>query len=128
MVGYSDRWVSKVLSRYNAEGPAGLGDKRRGNPGQAPVLSAAQQEALRAALEQEPPEGGLWNGPKVAAWIGRAVGRDDIPARRGWVYLKRLGYSLHRPRPAHEDRATPAERVCHLSCVSGMTGGLWVSL
>jgi transposase len=111
VVGYSDRWVSKVLSRYNSEGPAGLGDKRRANPGQAPVLSAAQQEALRAALGREPPEGGLWNGPKVAAWIGRAVGRDDIPARRGWVYLKRLGYSLHRPRPAHEDRATPEEQA-----------------
>ena len=110
-VGYSSRWVSKVLSRYNSEGTAGLGDKRRGNRGQEPLLSPVEQEALRAALKREPPEGGLWNGPKVAAWIGRAVGRDDIPARRGWVYLKRLGYTLHRPRPAHADRASAEDQA-----------------
>jgi len=104
-VGYSARWVSAILRRYNTEGPEALGDRRHGNRGQEPLLSPAEQDELRQAMTREPPEGGLWNGPKVAAWIGRKLGRDNIAPRRGWVYLRRLGYTLQRPRPAHADRA-----------------------
>ena len=74
-------------------------------------MSPAEREELRQAMTREPAEGGLWNGPKVAAWIGRKLGRDDIPPRRGWVYLKRLGYTLQRPRPAHADRASAEEQA-----------------
>jgi transposase len=110
-VGYSGRWVSEVLARYNAEGPSGLGDGRHRNRGQEPLLSPDQQEELREAMKQEPAEGGLWNGPKVASWIGRKLDRDDVPAKRGWVYLKKLGFSLRVPRPAHEGRASAEEQA-----------------
>jgi transposase len=110
-VGYSGRWVSEVLARYNAEGPSGLGDGRHRNRGQEPLLSPDLQEELRQAMTQEPPEGGLWNGPKVASWIGRKLGRHDITAKRGWVYLKKLGLSLQVPRPAHEGRASAEEQA-----------------
>ncbi len=39
---------------------------RRGN-GTDPKLTPAQQAALFAALQADPPDGGLWSGPKVAA-------------------------------------------------------------
>lgn len=110
-VGYSARWVSAILKRYNADGPGALGDRRHGNRGQEALLSPAEQDELRQAMTGEPPEGGLWNGPKVAAWIGRKLGRDDIPPRRGWVYLRRLGYTPQRPRPTHADRANAEERA-----------------
>ncbi len=53
------------MARWNAEGPAGLGDRRRSD-GAAPVLDAAGLAALAAALEQEPEDGGPWSGRKVA--------------------------------------------------------------
>ena len=47
--GYSVRWVQEVARRYRA-GPDAVGDRRRANPGAAPLLDPAQQERLRAAL------------------------------------------------------------------------------
>jgi transposase len=83
---------------YREEGPAGIGDRRHGNPGAAPLLAATQQEQLRAALGGLAPDGGLWTGRKVAAWIGAAIGRSVDPAR-GWEWLRRLGFTPQRPRP-----------------------------
>jgi hypothetical protein len=69
VTGYSARWVSTVLARYNAAGPAGLGDRRHANAGGTPLLDEQARVALDAALETPPPDGGLWTGRQVAAWI-----------------------------------------------------------
>jgi transposase len=98
VVGYSVDWVRAVLGRYNREGPAGVGDRRRGNPGAAPLLGAAAQAELRAALAGPAPDGGVWTCRAVADWIGARVGRPVAEAR-GWDYLRRLGFSPQRPRP-----------------------------
>jgi transposase len=103
--GYTVRWVQEVARRYRA-GPAATGDRRHGNPGAAPLLDAAQQAALRAALAGPAPDGGLWTGRQVACWIGAAIGRPVDPAR-GWEWLRRLGFRPQRPRP-RETRADPA--------------------
>ncbi len=103
--GYSPNWVREVARRYRAGGPAGLGDRRHGNPGAAPLLTAAHQEALRAALAGPAPDGGLWTCRKVADWIGERIGRPVAEAR-GWEWLRRLGFSPQRPRP-REARADP---------------------
>lgn len=109
VVGYSVEWVRKLIGRWNADGPAALIDRRRGNPGGTPLLTAAQQDELRAALGGPAPDGGLWTGPKVAAWIGARLGRA-VGAQRGWDYLRKLGFSLQRPRP-REARADPAAQA-----------------
>ena len=106
VTGYSPNWVREVARRYREEGPAGLGDRRRANPGGAPLLAPAQQEELRAALGGPAPDGGLWTCRKVAAWIGARVGRPVAEAR-GWEWMRRLGFSPQRPRP-REARADPA--------------------
>jgi transposase len=103
-VGYSVDWVRAVLTRYNRDGPAGLGDRRHANRGAAPLLTPAQQETLRTALTGPAPDGGLWTCRKVADWIGRQLGRPVAEAR-GWEYLRKLGHSPQRPRP----RATTAD-------------------
>ncbi len=112
VTGYSTRWVREVVRRYNAHGPDGLVDGRHANPGAAPLLDAAGRAALEAALEQAPPEGGRWTCAKVAAWIaertGRETGREEVPAQRGWVYLRRTGHSPQVPRPRHVRAADPA--------------------
>ncbi|MEO0949674.1 MAG: winged helix-turn-helix domain-containing protein, partial [Cyanobacteria bacterium J06641_5] len=58
------------------------------------------RERTREALQEQPPDGDLWDGPKVAQWMSDLLGRPIHP-QRGWEYLKTLGMSRRRPRPAH---------------------------
>jgi transposase len=108
VTGYSPRWVSTVLARYNAAGPAGLGDRRHANAGGPPLLDAAAQAALDEVLDAPPPDGGLWTGRKVAAWLARRTGRARVAPQRGWDYLVRTGHSRRVPRPRHAQSADPA--------------------
>lgn len=103
VTGFSGRWIEKLAARWNAEGPAGLGDRRRSN-GAAPVLDAAGLAGLAAALDQGPADGGLWSGRKVAAWMSVYLGRPVDP-KLGLDYLHRLGFSRQRPRPRHAKAA-----------------------
>jgi transposase len=105
MTGYTVRWVQEVARRYRA-GPQAIGDRRHGNPGAAPLLDPAQQAALRAALAGAAPDGGLWTGRQVAAWMSARLGRP-VSVQRGWEWLRRLGFTPQRPRPG-ETRADPA--------------------
>src|ERR671938_2149782 len=120
VTGYGRRWVGEIVRRYNEAGPDGLGDRRRGNVGATPLLGAEDEAALRAALAEPPADGGLWTGPKVAAWMGVRLGREVWP-QRGWDYLKRLGYSAQRPRPRHAKAASAEEQAAYKK--SGRGGG-----
>jgi len=97
--GFTNGWITQLVKRYNAEGPAGLEDHRKNN-GASPRLSSGQQQELREKLMGPAPDGGLWSGPKVAAWIAEATGIPTLP-QLGWDYLQRLGFSLQEPRPSH---------------------------
>jgi transposase len=105
VTGYSVNWVRELARRYREDGPSGLGDRRHGNPGAAPLLTSAQQAELRVALAGSAPDGGLWTCRKVADWIGAMIDRPVAEAR-GWEYLRRLGFTPQRPRP-RETRADP---------------------
>src|SRR4051812_46552262 len=84
-VSYAQRWVERLLARYNAQGPQALGDRRRRNGTSPSILRPALLEKLKARLLEPPPDGGLWTRPKVAAWrageLGLAAG--VAPRRRG---------------------------------------------
>jgi len=108
LVGYSPGWVRAIVRRWNTAGEQGIKDQRRKLPGAKPLLNAEQQAALAQALEHPPRDGGLWSGPKVAAWMQEQIGRP-VDGRRGWDYLKRLGYSARVPRPQH-GKADKAEQ------------------
>ena len=45
MTGYSQRWISVLVGRYNEAGVDGLGDLRRFNPGSRPLLDAEKTGA-----------------------------------------------------------------------------------
>ncbi len=101
MLGYMARWVRTIVQRWNRAGEQGIADQRRTLPGAPCLLSSEQQQELDHALDQPPADGGLWSGPKVAAWMQERLGRPVDP-RRGWDYLQRLGRSSRVPRPQHE--------------------------
>ena len=107
MLGYTARWVRTIVQRWKKAGEQGIRDQRLTLPGAPCLLTAEQQKELDHALEQPPADGGLWSGPKVAAWMQEQLGRPVDP-RRGWDYLQRLGRSTRVPRPQHEesDQAT----------------------
>jgi transposase len=108
LVGLSDVYARAVLKRWNAHGPDGLADRRKGNRSQG-KLTAPQQAELFDALQHEPPDGGLWSGPKVATFVHDRWGVVVDPAT-GWRWLKRLGFRLVVPRPRHPKAATPQQQ------------------
>ena len=73
-------------------------------------LTAEQQEQLREALKQPPPDGGMWNSPKVGEWIERRTGKVlSRKKQSGWEYMRKLGNSPKVPRPRHK-QANKAEQ------------------
>jgi transposase len=107
--GYSVNWIREIARRYREEGAAGIGDRRHGNPGAAPLLAAAQQEQLREALGGPAPDGGVWSCRSVAVWMSQTLGRP-VSVQRGWDWMRRLGFTPQRPRP-RATRADPAAQA-----------------
>ena len=99
LVGLSDVTVRAVLHRWNATGPAGVTDGRKGN-GSESKLSPRRRDALYTALQERPPDGGLWSGPKVVRYVKDRWGVSIGPVT-GWRWLVDLGYTLQVPRPSH---------------------------
>lgn len=64
------------------------------------ALTAAQRAELLAVLKKRPPDGGLWTGPKVAAYVRDRRGVRVWP-QTGWRWLEDLGFTLQVPRPRH---------------------------
>jgi hypothetical protein len=61
-----------------------------------------------AGTTRKCPDGGLWNGRKVADWMSELLARRVSP-QRGWEYLPGMRYKLRSPRPEH-DKADPIEQ------------------
>lgn len=102
ITGYCVAWVRELAKRYNADGQDAMRDGRHDNRGAAPLLNKDQREELSAALEQLPEEGGVWSGPKVAAWMSERL-EKPVHAQRGWEYMRRVDFTPQRPRPKHPD-------------------------
>lgn len=98
LVGYTHNWALAIVRRYNADGPAGVRDRRATNPGLPPLLSAEDRIALQEALASPPTDGGLWTGPRVAVWMSGRLGRP-IHAQRGWEAMRAVGFTPQRPCP-----------------------------
>ncbi len=75
MLAFVPRWVEQLAASYNAAGPKALGDQRRCNDRPASLLTPELLAALAQQLKKPPENGGVWSGPKVAAWMARHLGR-----------------------------------------------------
>jgi transposase len=110
VTGYSLRWIRVIAGRYNAEGEAGIGDKRHTNPGREGALSVQQQEQLkgllRTALERHEP----WSARQVMNWLREQLGRV-VHIQRACEWLAKLGFSGQVPRPRHAAANAEDQRV-----------------
>ena len=109
LVGLTPAWVRTILRRWNAEGPDGLAARRPATNGGKAKLTAGQRAELYDALQQPPPDGGLWTGPKVARFVRGRWG-VAVCKQTGWGWMRGLGFTLQVPRPCHPKAATAAER------------------
>src|SRR3712207_4794358 len=103
--------LEELAARYHAIGPEALGDQRRRNGRTAALLTEAVLSALAERVQAPPAEGGVWSGPKVAAWIARHLGLAQGHPQRGWEALRRIGWSIQAPRPRHARAAAAAEQA-----------------
>jgi transposase len=110
VLAFVPRWVEELAARYNSFGPAALGDQRRRNGRSASLLTPDLLAALAERLREPPEDGGVWSGPKVAAWMARRRGLAKVHPQRGWEALKRLEWSVQTPRPRHPRAATSEGR------------------
>jgi transposase len=109
--GYSRYWIGQIAKRYNAEGPAGMRNRQHTHSRRAArLLSPELLAELAAAVRGPAPDGDLWTGRTVAAWMSAKLGRP-VSGGRGWLYLVRLGGRRRTPRPRHVQADPDAQAV-----------------
>jgi transposase len=111
VLAFVPRWVEELAARCNALGPEALGDRRRRNGRAATLLTEEVLSALAKRVRTPPGDGGVWSGPKVAAWMARRLGLQRAHPQRGWEALKRIGWSPQAPRPRRARAATPEQQA-----------------
>ncbi len=108
ITGYSRNWIYCVVRRYNSSGVKAIGDRRQCNYGTNNILDDLEQAQLWQVLQGEAPDGGLWNGRKVADYLSKWKGQP-VHRQRGWEILRQMTFRLRVPRPAHT-KADPQEQ------------------
>lgn len=100
--GASRTAVWNWVRRFEKRGLAGLADGERS--GRPPRLTKAQLRDIDRALRHTPPDGGLWDGKTLSAYI-RARHGIRLGVRQCQRLFRRLGFRLRKPRPmlAHAD-------------------------
>ena len=74
VTGYSRNWIYRLVRRYNTQAPeAGLRPKKK-KSGRESLLQDVDQAQLWQLVQQPAPDGGLWNGRKVADWLSEKMG------------------------------------------------------
>ena len=106
---YSAYWIGQVAKRYNAGGPEAMRNRQHQAPGARPLLTPEQMRELAVLVRDPAPEGALWTGRLVAAWMSTTLGRP-VSIFLGCVYLRRLGGRRRTPRPRHV-HADPAAQA-----------------
>jgi transposase len=109
-VGRANSWITNLARRYNQDGAAAVTRKKSIKPSHRACLDAKLGKELDQALRLAAPDGGLWSGPKVAAWIAEKTGHTTHRTT-AWRALQKLGFSIQTPRPANKRRASKEEQV-----------------
>ena len=97
ITGYSRTWIYALVKRYNELGISGVCDRRNQNQGAKPLIGDVEQARLWQVLQENAPDGGLWNGRKVADWLSEVTG-TNFSRQRGWEILRQMTFRLRVPR------------------------------
>lgn len=108
ITGYSRTWIYALVKRYNESGISAIGDLRSQNQGAKALVDDIHQAQLWQALQEKAPDGGFWNGRKVADWLSEVTG-TKISRQRGWEILRQMSFRLRVPRPSHTE-SQPTEQ------------------
>ena len=111
------KWVGQIIRRYSAGGPESLRDLRQDNGGEL-RLTDDQQDQLWQAIQQPPPDRGVWTGPKVVRWVKDRF-NTSISDTTACRYLRRLHFSRQLPRPGHVQADQEAREVVKRGDLSG---------
>lgn len=111
LTSFARRWIEQLLARYNASGPASLGDRRRGNGAKPTLLTPEVLARLQERVRRPPEDGGVWSCGKVAAFLAAELGLASVAPQRGWEALRAIGWTIQRPRPRHARVATSDEQA-----------------
>lgn len=109
-VGRASSWMTNLARRYNEQGAASVERQKSEKPSHRSSLDERLGQQLAKALAGAAPDGGLWTGVKVAAWIAEQTGRK-VHRVTGWRQIERLGFTLQTPRPENKRRASEAEQA-----------------
>ena len=104
VVGLSDVTVRAVLHRWNARGPDGVTDRRKGQRGRSEADRAAAGRPVRCP----PGAAARWRGwaaPKVARYVNDRW-QVAVSSETGWRWLRELGARHRCPAPATPARPT----------------------
>ncbi len=109
LTSFVPRWIEELRARYNALGPQALGDLRRNNGTLPSVLKPELLQKLKVRLKEPSPDGGVWTGRKVAAFMADQLGLKELAPQRGCEALQAIGWSIQSPRPRNPNSATAEE-------------------
>jgi transposase len=110
IVGLESTWVRRIIHRYNKDGPGSIIDGHSNKTKRHKFsLNAEQQHLLSNVLKEDPPDGGIWTGSKVATWIEQLTGVKIYP-QMGWSYLRKIGPALKAQERKPVSSATIKEK------------------
>lgn len=98
LLGHREDWARRLIRAWNQDGVQALIDGRKRNRRKR-LLDDEQLGRLREAILNEvPPGGGLWTGPKVVSWVESNLG-VRLGSSAVYDYLQRMKLSKQLPRP-----------------------------
>ena len=112
VVGASTKAVSRWADAFHDRGIGGLWPKK--NPGRTPRLTPAQMKELAQDLQKNPRDIGYdfsnWDGKRFMYHIEKKFA-VKLKVRRVQVLMRKLGFTLQRPRCRSEKTSKPAEEA-----------------
>lgn len=112
VIGKSARTVGRWAKAFRRRGIAGIWPKK--TPGRASRLSREQLKELEADLQKNPRDLGYefsnWDGKRFMYHIEKKFG-VNLKVRRVQVIMRKLGFTLQRPRRRSEKTNKPAEEA-----------------
>ena len=107
-LGVHEQTVRTFVTRFVAEGVAGLADRPRA--GRPPRLTAADLAAVEARLDADAATGArTWTLPQLAAWLAEERGVVVTPGHLG-ERLKRRGFRWKRTKRTTTHKQTDPDR------------------